>query len=99
MRISDWSSDVCSSDLQVTLYGRNAMGGVINIITRQPGNTSSGYVRADMGNYGLQRYAFGLRTPLVENKLLAGVAGMYDQTDGFYQIGSASCRARVCQYV
>src|SRR3546814_484479 len=69
---------------QGTLYGRNAMGGVINIITRQPGNTSSGYVRADMGNYGLQRYAFGLRTPLVENKLLAGVAGMYGQTDGFY---------------
>ncbi|TCS89183.1 iron complex outermembrane receptor protein [Anseongella ginsenosidimutans] len=69
---------------QGTLYGRNAMGGVINIITRQPGNTSSGYVRADIGNYGLQRYGFGLRTALVENRLFLGAAGMYDQTDGYY---------------
>lgn len=69
---------------QGTLYGRNAMGGVINIITRQPGNTTSGYVRADIGNYGLQRYSLGLRTPLVENKLFLGVAGMYDRLDGYY---------------
>lgn len=69
---------------QGTLYGRNAMGGVINIITRQPGNTSRGYVKADIGNYGLQRYGFGLSTPLVENKLFLGAAGMYDQSSGYY---------------
>src|SRR3546814_13573965 len=37
MRISDWSSDVCSSDLVVTdgssaLYGSDAVGGVANVI-------------------------------------------------------------------
>lgn len=69
---------------QGTLYGRNAMGGVINIITKQPGNTTEGYASADIGNYGQQRYGLGLRTPLVENKLFLGVAGMYDRTDGFY---------------
>lgn len=35
---------------QGTLYGRNAMGGVINIITKQPDNVSSGFVSMDFGN-------------------------------------------------
>lgn len=69
---------------QGTLYGRNSMGGVVNIITRQPGNTTRGYVQADIGNYGLQRYSFGLQTPLIANKLFLGAAGMYDQQDGYY---------------
>ena len=69
---------------QGTLYGRNAMGGVINIITRQPSNQTSGVVEASIGNYGQQRYSIGVRTPLVKNKLFLGVAGMYDRTNGFY---------------
>ena len=44
---------------QGTLYGRNAMGGVINIITRQPTNASSGFAELSAGNYGLQRYSAG----------------------------------------
>ncbi|MEP6514370.1 MAG: TonB-dependent receptor plug domain-containing protein, partial [Parafilimonas sp.] len=35
---------------QGTLYGRNAMGGVINIITKQPGNNTSGFAELNMGN-------------------------------------------------
>lgn len=69
---------------QGTLYGRNAMGGVINIITRQPGNTSSGFAEAHVGNYGLQRYSAGFRTPLVKNKLFLSAAGVYQQRDGYY---------------
>lgn len=69
---------------QGTLYGRNAMGGVINIITKQPGNTLNGFAEANIGNYGQQRYAVGFRAPLVKNKLYLGVTGLYDQRDGFY---------------
>jgi iron complex outermembrane receptor protein len=36
---------------QGTLYGRNATGGSINIITRQPTDNWQGYVRAGYGNY------------------------------------------------
>lgn len=69
---------------QGTLYGRNAMAGVINIITRQPGNTTTGFAELNFGNYGQQRYALGFRTPLVKNKLFLGVAGVYDKMNGFY---------------
>jgi iron complex outermembrane recepter protein len=69
---------------QSTLYGRNAMGGVINIITKAPGNKVSGFAETSVGNYGQQRYAAGVRLPLVENKLFLGVAGMFNKTNGFY---------------
>src|SRR3546814_18264637 len=49
MRISDWSSDVCSSDLtfdvarievlrgpQGTLYGASSLGGVVKFVTNRP---------------------------------------------------------------
>ncbi|WP_315816025.1 TonB-dependent receptor plug domain-containing protein [Paraflavitalea speifideaquila] len=51
---------------QGTLYGRNAMGGVINIITKQPGNHLTGFAEANMGNYGQHRIAAGIRTPLIK---------------------------------
>jgi iron complex outermembrane receptor protein len=69
---------------QGTLYGRNAMGGVINIVTRQPSNDFRGYAEASVGNYHQQRYSFAVRTPLVKDKLFLGVAGMYEGTNGFY---------------
>src|SRR5260221_10291629 len=69
---------------QGTLYGRNAMGGVINIITKQPGNETSGFAELSVGYYGLQRYNIALRTPLIKDKLFLGVSGMYNNLGGFY---------------
>lgn len=69
---------------QGTLYGRNAMGGVINIITKQPTNTTTGFVQVDAGNYNLQRYSAGIRTPLVKDKLFLGISGVFNNRDGYY---------------
>lgn len=69
---------------QGTLYGRNAMAGVINIITKQPGNTTTGFAEVNVGNYNQQRYAIGFRTPLIKNKLYFGISGVYDRGNGFY---------------
>ena len=60
------------------------MGGVINIITRQPTNTLNGFVQVDAGNFNQQKYTVGFRTPLVKDKLYLGVAAVYNQRDGFY---------------
>jgi iron complex outermembrane receptor protein len=69
---------------QGTLYGRNAMGGVINIITRQPTNTTNAFAEINIGNYNQQRYLLGFRTPLIKDKLYFGAAGIYNARDGFY---------------
>lgn len=69
---------------QGTLYGRNAMGGVINIITKQPTNYTSGFAGVDIGNYGQQRYSAGIRTALIKDKLFFGAAGLFNKQSGFY---------------
>jgi iron complex outermembrane receptor protein len=60
------------------------MAGVINIITKKPTNRTEGFASVDVGNYGLQRYTAGVRTPLVKDKLFMGIAALYDRMDGYY---------------
>lgn len=69
---------------QGTLYGRNAMGGVINIYTKKPQNRTSGFLRTEVGNQGLQRHGFAFSTPLRKDTLLFGISGQYKQLNGFY---------------
>src|SRR5690554_4677897 len=69
---------------QGTLYGRNAMGGVINIMTKKPTNQTNGVLGIDVGNYGLSRYNLGFRTALVPNKLFLGISGLYEKHSGFF---------------
>ena len=70
---------------QGTLYGRNAMAGVINIITKQPEEITRGFAEINAGNYGLQRYGFGLSAPVVKKKLYFGASGVYNSFNGFYK--------------
>lgn len=62
---------------QGTLYGRNAMGGVINIITKKPTNTTNSFAELSFGNLGLQRYSAGFKTPIVKDKLFFGLNALY----------------------
>jgi iron complex outermembrane receptor protein len=69
---------------QGTLYGRNSMGGVINIITKQPNNISSGFADISVGNYNQQRMAAGFKTPFIKDKLFFGASILSNKRDGFY---------------
>src|SRR3546814_10007588 len=77
MRISDWSSDVCSSDLAQTTNNRMEMMAAIAAI-------ESVKRRATIELYTDSNY---LRD------------GITKWIHGWKQIGRASCRERVCQYV
>src|SRR3546814_20573608 len=92
MRISDWSSDVCSSDLGEGGARRPVRTvGVIQDITDRK--------RAELALAASEE-----RLRLAQG--LSGV-GSYDwdilrdkaEASDVYQIGRASCRERVCQYV
>src|SRR3546814_18585450 len=83
MRISDWSSDVCSSDLAAERGGPDAsapgvVGGPESACRMAQSRRGPGRLRAGIGA--------GLPRELV-----------HDQTD-LVEVGRASCRERVCQY-
>jgi iron complex outermembrane recepter protein len=69
---------------QGTLYGRNAMGGVINIITKKPDDQIHAALELSEGSYGLQRYTLQFSSPLVTQKLFLGAAVLYEGSNGFY---------------
>ena len=69
---------------QGTLYGRNAMGGVINIITKKPENKTTAFAEASVAGYGKIRITAGVRTALIKDKLFFGAAALYEKMNGFY---------------
>lgn len=69
---------------QGSLYGRNAMGGVINIITKQPSNKVTGSAEVNVGNYGIRRYNANFKSPIIKDKLFFGAALLYNDRNGFY---------------
>jgi iron complex outermembrane recepter protein len=69
---------------QGTLFGRSAMGGVIQIYTKPPTSKASAFAEISIGNLGLQRYSFGYKTPLIKNKLFIGLNAQYEKQNGYY---------------
>ena len=68
---------------QGTLYGRNATGGVVNLITAKPTDTFEAMARAEVGNYGTQKVRGMINVPIYEDKLAIRAAGAYLKRDGF----------------
>ena len=68
---------------QGTLYGRNATGGAINIISRAPTNEFGGDVQAEFGSYDYTRIAGTLNGPIVDDKLLGRISLVKGDRDGY----------------
>ena len=68
---------------QGTLFGRNATGGVINVITNKASTDGySGYVDAEYGNYNSVKVQGAVNVPLSET-LAVRLAGTTIQRDGY----------------
>lgn len=67
---------------QGALYGRNAIGGAINIVTKQPSNRLDGWLGAGLGSGNLRSLAGAVSGPIVEDKALFRLAGAYKDSDG-----------------
>ncbi|MEO6113873.1 MAG: TonB-dependent receptor [Sphingomicrobium sp.] len=78
---------------QGTLYGRNATGGVINVIPRRPSKTLEGYATAEYGNYDHRRIEAAVSGPL-GGGLSARVSGLGLWRDGFAKNINEGARQR-----
>src|SRR3546814_16471650 len=113
MRISDWSSDVCSSDLRHRLRCCRAAAGLLALLARhlveelavalgevRSGDEAAGQRDIENGHRRLgQQRAGPVQTQLqiIAGRRAAAVAA--EQTLELAEIGRASCRERVGQYV
>src|SRR3546814_13546991 len=102
MRISDWSSDVCSSDL---LFGNG--GGLVDPTLQAafaaPAPWIFGAVEIVLPDYNL-RLLDGASELTINGNLYKGEDATFGtlaaiSTLSEEKIGRESCRARVCQYV
>src|SRR3546814_1793339 len=87
MRISDWSSDVCSSDL----YRGKACSFSSTLDVRTAKGCAMTTAIGISGSYG------GLN--LGDEAILASAIAQFRAEIPGVEIGRASCRERVCQYV
>lgn len=67
---------------QGTLYGRNAVGGAINILYKEPSYEPEGMVKAIVGNFGTEEYYAAFSGPLIQDKLAGRVTYAHRERDG-----------------
>src|SRR3546814_11932901 len=101
MRISDWSSDVCSSDLLARAHapGRNRKQPGVGLAVDEGKGIAPPVARLGemhlLGGPALQA-----REPVDPGgAFLLGKGGLRAGLLEYHQIGRASCRGRVCKYV
>ena len=68
---------------QGSLYGRNAVGGSINLITAKPTEELSGYGRLSYGDYNYINFEGALSGPLASDWLSGRIAVKSEDRDGF----------------
>jgi iron complex outermembrane receptor protein len=68
---------------QGTLFGRNSIGGVINITTRKPVDEFESVVNAEYGNYNYVNAKASVNIPMVPDKLAGRFSVSYVGHDGY----------------
>lgn len=68
---------------QGTLYGRNATGGAVNIITKGPTDEPQGGISATLGNYNLIETEGFFSGPIIEDKLSGRLAFQTRDNTGY----------------
>lgn len=69
--------------VQSVLYGKNVLGGIVNVISKKPGNTNQGKFSLRGESYGTAAASGIFRGSIVEDKLFFSLAGELYKTDGF----------------
>ena len=78
---------------QGALYGKDAIGGVINIVTKTPENQWHGMIGAEYGSYNYMQGIFNMNGSLIPDTLFMGINGKYEQDDGWIDNTNAQSSA------
>lgn len=68
---------------QGALYGKYAIGAVINIVTKMPENAWQGKIGAEYGSENNLRGTFNVNGAVLPDTLYLGINGQYQQDDGW----------------
>ena len=68
---------------QGTLYGRNSVGGTINVISRKPANELTGKAQLTYGNYDFMRAEGYVSGPIIADKVAASLSIIRSKRDGY----------------
>ena len=68
---------------QGTLYGRNALAGVIKITSKRARNEVSGFATAGVGNLNAREFGLGINIPVIKDKLFFRGNANYTNRDGY----------------
>jgi len=70
---------------QGTLYGRNATGGAMNIISRPPSQNFEAFGDFQIGNYHQLMVRGVLNVPVIEDLAVLRVSGFWENRDGYQE--------------
>ena len=76
---------------QGTLYGRNSIGGVVNLITKNPTQDMDGYVKLGYGEYDITTAEAAFGGGISDNTSFRLVVHGTEQGEGFYDCLNAGC--------
>ena len=68
---------------QGTLYGKDSVGAVIKVVTKEPENEWHGNIGTEYGSYNDIEGSFNVNGSLIQDKLYLGLNGRYQQDDGW----------------
>ena len=76
---------------QGTLYGRNSIGGVVNLITKNPSQESSGYIKLGYSDYNTVKAETAFGGGISENTSYRLVLSSTDQGEGYINCLNVGC--------
>ena len=76
---------------QGTLFGKNAVGGTVRLISKKPTGDGSGYIEAGYGSYNRFNYRGGWDVTLVPDKVFARFAISGKHADGYMKLLDYVC--------
>ena len=68
---------------QGVIYGKDSIGGVINIVTKKPSNDIEGYLGVEYGSNNFKQVSFNINGAIIKDQLFFGLNGLLGEDDGW----------------